>query len=338
MQSLKFGLLAVAGVLCLTPAAWAQVDVDNYVEKFVPDYARIWSERLIQNGDLKPSSHWMGVAVRPTDDVLQKHLGIKGGLVIDAVAEDSPAAKAGMQRHDILLTVGDVPVGNMNELMEFLSKNKDKKCDVKILHEGKAKTVQVVPVERPQDHARFFPGGDFEFPQQWRHPDEIEKWLKQLTKDRKNVRWWQIPEPLRMRFVHPGVVVNSAKMGKLPEGLQVTISKQGDEPARIKVKMGDKNWDVTEDELDKLPEDVRPHVRKFLSGPRIDFRLERPHLHKPDARIEVRPTRPEDAPRVITRAIRVDVDGMEKRFEKEIKDIHRKLDAIQKHLEELSNK
>ena len=46
--------------------------------------------------------------------------------------------------------------------------------------------------------------------------------------------------------------------------MTVTISKQGKEPAKITVKQGDKSWEVTEDDLDQLPEEVRPHVEPML--------------------------------------------------------------------------
>ena len=35
-------------------------------------------------------------------------------------------------------------------------------------------------------------------------------------------------------------------------------------PAKIKVEQGDKTWEVTENSLDQLPEDVRPHVEPMV--------------------------------------------------------------------------
>src|SRR6185312_6347588 len=39
---------------------------------------------------------------------------------------------------------------------------------------------------------------------------------------------------------------------------------QGAEPAKIQVKRGDKEWNVTEEKLDDLPDDIRTHVQTLL--------------------------------------------------------------------------
>jgi hypothetical protein len=54
----------------------------------------------------------------------------------------------------------------------------------------------------------------------------------------------------------------------LPEGMSLSITKEGKSPAKIVVKQGDKKWETTEDHLDKLPEKVRPAVERMLGrGP-----------------------------------------------------------------------
>ena len=44
------------------------------------------------------------------------------------------------------------------------------------------------------------------------------------------------------------------------------VEKSGDGPARIKVKRGEETWEVTEDALGDLPDDVRPLVENMLNG------------------------------------------------------------------------
>ena len=46
--------------------------------------------------------------------------------------------------------------------------------------------------------------------------------------------------------------------------MSISITKTGDKPANIVVKMGDEKWEVSEKELDKLPEKVRPYVDRML--------------------------------------------------------------------------
>ena len=76
--------------------------------------------------------------------------------------------------------------------------------------------------------------------------------------------------PMRFRFFHPGAIVPHDVLVPvpLPANMSVTISKEGDQPAKIVVKRGDEKWELTETELDKLPADVRPHVERMLGrGP-----------------------------------------------------------------------
>ena len=46
--------------------------------------------------------------------------------------------------------------------------------------------------------------------------------------------------------------------------MSITITKTGDKPAEITVKEGDEKWEVSEKDLDKLPEKVRPYVDGML--------------------------------------------------------------------------
>jgi hypothetical protein len=44
----------------------------------------------------------------------------------------------------------------------------------------------------------------------------------------------------------------------------IEIRRENDEPAKIKVTKDGTTWEVTEDQLDQLPEDVRAAVRNAL--------------------------------------------------------------------------
>ena len=52
-----------------------------------------------------------------------------------------------------------------------------------------------------------------------------------------------------------------------PKDLSVEIKKDGDHSAKIHVKRGNKEWDVTDEKLGDLPEDIRPHVERMLGQP-----------------------------------------------------------------------
>lgn len=58
---------------------------------------------------------------------------------------------------------------------------------------------------------------------------------------------------------------------RLPENLTIVVTKQGSQPAKVAVSRGDAKWDVTEEQLDKLPDDVRPHVERMLGHYSVGF-------------------------------------------------------------------
>jgi hypothetical protein len=59
-------------------------------------------------------------------------------------------------------------------------------------------------------------------------------------------------------------VESRATSGNLPDDLTVSMTKKGSEPARISVKKGEQSWEITEKELDKLPDDVRKQVESVI--------------------------------------------------------------------------
>lgn len=355
-QHFKQGLLAAAIAMLLAPVAWAQAsDVDIHIDKVLSPYARAWAERLGDYRGLKPSSHWMGVVVRPTDPVLRKHLQIEGGLVVEHVTKDSPAATGGIEKDDILLSVGDTAISDLATLMKFLSENKDSEVTVKLLRTGKETSVKVTPEKRPAAHERFFPPEGFgrwelqekeldelrkwfeRWGPQFDDGEEFKKWIDELMKQREEFGW-KFKGPEKMRFFHPGVVLSkdarvNVHLGDLPEGLRVIVIKQGDDPAKIQVQRGDEEWEVTENELDKLPEDVRAHVKKYLGQSRpLGIRVEVPKKGEaPRVRLRGVPGAP--GPRVEARAIRI---GADSRIDKRLDEINERLERIEKALQKLT--
>lgn len=319
-----------------------QLDVPQFVPKDAARDAAVWVQRVVDLDGVKPSSHWMGVVVRPVDPLLQKHLRIDGGLVVQHVTKDSPAAEAGVEADDILLRVNDTDVADYQGLMKFLTENKDREVSLTLLREGKQQIVKVKPTERPAGHAQYF-----ELPEigKWQFegetPEEIRKWIEEMAKQSAAGRPWKIDgeNPLKLQFFHPGVLLGEGAqldydvdMGDLPKGLQVTITKQGDEPAKIKVRRGDDQWEVTEKQLDKLPEDVRNHVKKFLGrGARLGIRVEAPKALQVKPLERQRPNRV--IPRVQARAIRI--DSPDARLEKKLDQINERLEKIEQALEKL---
>jgi serine protease Do len=63
----------------------------------------------------------LGLAVRPLSPEEQQQAGIHGGVVVEDVA--GPAARAGIQAGDVILSLNGTPVDNANQLRELVSKS-----------------------------------------------------------------------------------------------------------------------------------------------------------------------------------------------------------------------
>jgi serine protease Do len=88
-----------------------------------------------------------GMSLAAVDDAVREHLKLpKGqGLIATSVAPQGMAARAGISENDILLTLGDAPLGKAEDLEERLKAAGDKPVGLVLLHQGAKKTVQVQP-------------------------------------------------------------------------------------------------------------------------------------------------------------------------------------------------
>ena len=60
----------------------------------------------------------------------------------------------------------------------------------------------------------------------------------------------------------------------LPENVTVSIVRKGTDPAKIVVKKDDQSWEVTDKELNKLPDDVRKLVEPMIANQMKSARVE----------------------------------------------------------------
>jgi membrane-associated protease RseP (regulator of RpoE activity) len=208
----------------------------------------------------EPAEYWLGIGCRPAPAALRAQLNLpeKEGLLVEAVVPDSPAAKAGIAEHDVLLRAGGKPLAERGDLVRAIEASKQGKLKIELIRGGKPKTVEATPAKRPEEARRH--AGAAPAPGDW---DTMEKWLHGM---------WPGGEadgerpPLRFRFLHPGMIVppGAAVAPPLPADMSVVVSKEGDHPAKIVVRRGTEKWEVTEKELDKLPADIRSHVERML--------------------------------------------------------------------------
>ncbi len=210
-----------------------------------------------------PTKYWVDMHLAPVPKALAEQLELKDeGLLIEDVGADGPADKAGIKRNDILLAVGDKPVKRQVDLESAIAEGKE--LSIKLLRAGKPITVSVTPALRPEPRrpGRGRPDNVTPAPQQFNiDMREIERMIREKLKEAG-------VDGLRMQFFQPGKIFPPGGYrlagGEFPDDLTVNIHKQGKAPAEIEVKKGDKTWNVKEDNLAELPEDVRPHVEAML--------------------------------------------------------------------------
>lgn len=87
---------------------------------------------------------WLGVGLSEPDEALVSQLGLKdgAGLVVTYVAEDSPAAKAGLQKNDVLLALEGQTLVVPAQLQKLVQARKEgSKVTLELLRGGKQKSV-----------------------------------------------------------------------------------------------------------------------------------------------------------------------------------------------------
>lgn len=246
-------LTLVATLLCAFSLPEARADEKDSTDQKSPAVKRTFTVRL------GTGKHWIGVRPAPIDEAMKSQLGLPDRLIVQHVLSDTPAAKAGIQEHDILLKFGDKELSKVDDLTKAVTENGDKEVKLTILRAGKETTLTIKPGERPEEKQLL--GW---VPQQ---PEDLKLWLEKFGEGGKSEDGTMV-----WRALGPGVwsqlIKPEGKGAEFPNGLSVTVSKENDQPAKIVAKKEGKTYETTEDALDKLPEDIRTHVERLLHGPK----------------------------------------------------------------------
>jgi len=119
------------------------------------DMAEFVIEQLKSNG--KVVRGWLGVYVQKVTPEIASSFGLKeeeGALVSD-LAPDSPAEKAGIIRGDIIVEYDGQKVDDVSDLTNMAAVTAPgTEVDVKVIQDGKAKTVKVTLQEFPEQEAQ----------------------------------------------------------------------------------------------------------------------------------------------------------------------------------------
>lgn len=242
---------------------------------------------------------WIGAMCMPADATLRSQLSLADGvgLIVAKIMPDSPADKAGLRIHDIVVSIDGVPTGDVVSLMAAVEKAGEQGLKFDVIRVGKRQTITVVPAQRPQADMLIRPGltipGMVHFPAGGQLPagaqsidaQQREEYFRRLQAqvdqlrnrlqeaDAKLLQDWLDRQrrgenqPLRLQLFGPGFVMQNNP--QLPPGVNVTIVRNGAAPTRITVtrttEAGLQRWDIDETEIDKLPEELRETIRAMVT-------------------------------------------------------------------------
>lgn len=263
---------ALITALMLGAGAVAQASQDDNADSGkVVTIGRADDDHAAPNGVQQPAApkFWIGLlgGQITADNPLRAHVDLpeNQGLIVVNVVPDSPAAKAGIKQHDILLRANEKDLHEMSDLVDLVLSEGAKKGQIaiEVMRHNKHETIQLTPEERPANAPMPHPmagqfggnfggnGNEFGLPQEF-----LQQFGGQL--------------PNQFRNFGPGAIGGGGQVAAgVPSGVSVSVNKQEGQPTHVTVKRGDETWEVTGDDaesLKKLPEDLRPVVEQMLHG------------------------------------------------------------------------
>ena len=258
---------------------WAQENLKlGHAELNVPDTTLlndVEEGRALQS-PAPSTDRWIGVAVGPIPENLMAHVSLPGGagVLVEQVIPDSPAANAGLRRHDILTELDGNPLTDARTLVDEVRAPRDGSLELKWMRGGQQMSARIKPTARPKTlslgREQQWPGGTAVNPQEL---GRLRDWIDRLEKGRGG------QGRSRFHFFGPNLrpKANSNTGQAFENNIKVQIQRENDEPAKVKVEKDGNTWELTENDLDQLPPDVRAHVESMLGG-RTQFGL--PNLQR----------------------------------------------------------
>ncbi|HEX8131016.1 MAG TPA: PDZ domain-containing protein [Pyrinomonadaceae bacterium] len=102
-------------------------------------------------------SRRIGITTQTLTDQLANYFGVSGrdGLLVTSVAENSPAAKAGLRAGDVVTEVEGTRLKNVGELSRALNRRDEGEVSLTVVRDRKTRTIKVKP-ERTQNSPMFY--------------------------------------------------------------------------------------------------------------------------------------------------------------------------------------
>ena len=130
-----------------------------------------------------------------------------------------------------------------------------KSLTLTFLRKGQRQTVELVPAERPAVIPELTSRLQMDANAEW----TMLEYALQESGAVPNVQ----QDGTRLYYVMPGFVLPDGDNG-FPKDLEISVIRKADKPVAITVTRGEQRWDVDEKSLDKLPDDIRPHLERMF--------------------------------------------------------------------------
>lgn len=212
----------------------------------------------------------IGIVGGEVSPELRAHLGLqKNGVIVRGVSKNSPAEKAGIQQHDIVIQAGGAPVTDMSELADLVKQvgPTGGSIELVVIRGGKQETIVVKPEERAVPQVLAQPnqpapgagiggrnGGGL---------GGLDGMLDGLLGGRGE------GQPFQFRMFGPGLMIDGQNVQlNGMNGTSVSVQRQNGQ-TRVKVTQGDKTWDIDGNDpaaINSLPPEVRGMVEGMLNG------------------------------------------------------------------------
>jgi predicted metalloprotease with PDZ domain len=104
------------------------------------------------------TEYYLGINIEAVDEALRSQLSLPAGrgVLISEVLVESPAEKAGVKKHDIVIELGGKTMDGVETLMAQVQAEKDKATTLKVLRGGKIVTLPITgAVRKAQGEAAY---------------------------------------------------------------------------------------------------------------------------------------------------------------------------------------
>lgn len=211
------------------------------------------------------NQYWIGVDCVPASPSLRVQLQLQHGLVVEAIAPDSPASRAGLQPYDVLVDYAGESLGDVDELIEVIQEAGEVESNVKYMRQGRIGVVSLKAEPRLQE---------FHTPSVYKIQTIVDDGADSQPIQQTLTQWTQAGDLagagdgiLRMMVVRPGIVVESEDVElerrvEFGDGHQLRLVGTPGNPLRMVYREGEANAITLDNagDVERVPVEYRGMV------------------------------------------------------------------------------